>query len=45
MTHYNQNEKNSFLRTRTHQVELEEDQINIKYCILDQVEKKLKITI
>ena len=38
MAHYNQNtEIVSALRTRNHQVELEEDPINIPYGTLDQI--------
>ena len=42
MAHYNQNTKIvSALRTRTHQVELKENPINITYGLLDQIFKVL----
>ena len=38
MAHYNHNKKTvSSLKTRNHQIELEEDPINVTYGILDQI--------
>ena len=38
MAHYKRNKKTvSYLKTRNHQIELEEDPLNVIYGILDQI--------